>query len=86
MPLTTFSVDVGEPCMDVDSQVGTMPHTLELNKAKSCPLEKITGLYSDPRYNSYDATIENSAFQLTEQGVLEENGVHRILKTLPSHS
>ena len=47
-------------------------------------MEKISGLYHDPRYSSHGATIENPDFQLTELQVLEENGVYEILKSLPS--
>lgn len=71
--------------MDADTQVGTSLHTLELNRAEACPLEKVTGLYADPRYTAYSATIENENFSLSEQAVLEDNGVDGILKTLPSH-
>ena len=72
--------------MDADTQVGTSLHTLELNRAENCPLEKNTGLYADTRYTSHDAMIDNSAFALNEQSVLEENGVDEIIQSLPSHS
>ena len=85
LPITTFTVDVGEPCMDADTQVGTSLHTLELNRAESCPLEKGTGLYVDPRYTSHDATTGDiTEFNLFKQEVLVDNGVDEIIKS-PQH-
>ena len=71
--------------MDADTQVGTSLHTLELNRAESCPLEKSTGLYVDPRYTSYDAmTGDITELNLFEQEVLVDNGVDEMIKSLPS--
>ena len=72
--------------MDADTQVGTSLHTLELNRAESCPLDKSTGLYFDPRYASHDATTggDITEFNLFEQEVLVDNGVDEIIKSLPS--
>ena len=66
MPITTFSVDVGTPCMDATAQVGSAHHRLELNRFTECPLEKSTGLFTDPRYDSHLATKMNDIFFLNE--------------------
>jgi len=50
LPITTFSVDSGTPCMDSDSQVSSQFHDLELSRATECPLEPVTGQVFDPRY------------------------------------
>ena len=52
LPLSTFEVSVSEPCMDSDSQVSSSFYPIELNRAVSCPLEKMTGETFDPRYSS----------------------------------
>lgn len=38
----------------------------------------------DPRYTFHSATLDNEAFELTEQSVLLENGVDEILRSLPT--
>lgn len=39
LPVTTFGLDIGSPCMDSGAQVNPFYYALELNKYKECPME-----------------------------------------------
>ena len=86
LPITTFTLDNGIPCMDSDSQVSSFLHVLEFNRAEECPMEKITGQFYDPRYQVHQATLNSNSFPLFEWDIQEENGVTPFLRNLPSYN
>ena len=81
MPISTFGVNVGTPCLDSVSQVSSVFYELELNKVEfQCPLETVTGKRLDTRYQVFDTSAaenrsEDGYFSLKEWDVMEENNV-----------
>ena len=83
LPLSTFEVTSGIPCMDSDSQVSSAFYPIELNRAGFCPLEEVTNETYDPRYSRVD---NNELLQFGEWDIMEENFVSNILMSLPSYA
>ena len=65
MPVTTFQVANGRPCMDPDAQVGNGFYALELMRYYTCPTEVNSGLTNDPRY----VQQSSAAFQTNDYAV-----------------
>ena len=83
LPLTTFSMSAGSPCMDSDSVVSSNFYPIELNRASNCPLEQTTGETYDPRYTL--ANAQDDVFKFGEWDIMQENNVALILTSLPSY-
>ena len=50
LPITTFGLSLGEPCMDSGAQVNQYPYILEVNRFTECPLEPANNRKFDPRF------------------------------------
>lgn len=72
LPVTTFGIDIGKPCMDSGSQVHVNAYPTELSKATSCPLEPVNDVTVDPRFTIHDKS-ENLEF--TEYDMFREHNL-----------